>query len=163
MKTTLIVWILVDVQILDKRVPSWVGMLIPPWPPTDECVEACYQGRSSPYFRKSLAHTRMCAEIPWSFRMAASIADEETYWPASRPILINPSLRIISFDATSQSFQPLPEQILRMNDLLLLNNSLYNNKPIVLEIGNPILVFQVKLIILWLHKDIKQVLPEKLN
>ena len=156
MKTSLILRILVYVQILDKRVPSGIGKLIPPRPPTDECIKAGYQRRSSPYFRKSLAHTRMCAEIPRSFRMAASIADKESDWSTSRPVLVNPSLRIISFDPTSQSFQPLPKQICRMNDLLLLNNSLYNNKPIFLKIASPILVFEVKLIILWLHKDIKK-------
>lgn len=108
MKPFFVGGVLVSVKIFDERVPALIGGLVPPWSPADESVEACDQLRGVPDSAEDLFDIGVCAQVPRGFGMAAAVRDKEANRAATGPVLIVPGFGVIPFDATSQSFKPLP-------------------------------------------------------
>lgn len=124
------VGVLVSVQVLDVGVPRLVGDLVPPGSPADEGVEARDKLRSVIDGFEGLLHFGVGADKPRGLGVAAAVGDKEPHGSAPRPILVIPGLGIVSFDAAPESFQPFPEKILGLADLVGLKDLLDDNETI---------------------------------
>lgn len=124
-------------QVLNKGIPPFLGMFVPPWPPADESVKTSNQRISVPYFTKDGFDFGPGAEIPGGVGVAASVGHEEADGPAARPVVVDPGGRIIALDATAQRLQPLPEIILRPVHFLLLQHIPNNNRSVVMQVRYP--------------------------
>lgn len=124
-------------QVLNKGVPQFLRMLIPPGPPADESVKTGNQRISVPYFTKDGFDLGPGAQVPGGVGVAASVGNEEADGPTARPVVVDPSGRIIALDAAAQRLQPLPKIVLRPFYFLLLQHIPHDNRTVVVQVGDP--------------------------
>lgn len=151
LKSLFVAGALVDVQVLYKGIPSLTRIFVPPGPPANEGVKTGNQRISVPYFTKNCLNFGSGSQVPRGVRVAASVGNEEANGSTSRPVVIDPSRRVISLDAAPQRLQPLPEIIRSPLHFLLLQDIPHNNRTVVVQVGDPAsLVLELKSIILGL-------------
>lgn len=131
------VWVLVDVQVLNKGIPSFFRMFAPPGPPAYESVKTSNQRISVPYFTKDGFDLGPGAQVPGGVGVAASVGNEEADGPAARPVVVDPGGWIIALDAAAQRLQPLPEIIFSPLHFLLLQHILHDNRAVAVQVGDP--------------------------
>lgn len=77
--------------------------------------------------------------------VAASVGNEEADGSASRPVIVDPSGRVIALDAAAQGLQPLPKIISGPLHLLLLQDIPHNDWSVAVQVGDPAgLVLELK-------------------
>ena len=145
LKSLFVVGVLVDVQVLNKGIPSLLRKFVPPGPPADESVETSNQRISVPYFTKDCLDLGPGAQVPGGVRVAAAVGNEEADGPAARPVVVDPSSRVITLDAAAQSLEPLPEIVRSPLHFLLLQDIPDNDGAVVVQVGDPAsLVLELK-------------------